>query len=175
MTIPKDEPVSLVLARLKAIAKEEKLDKGVKEQLDHCTIDLEEALEEWWDGYEDEDDASDIDGEDDHDVDGCGECPSCAGADIPKIIQICLAPPNWKAVFAEADSVDPTKMMVDDVVAFGVIEFPEGGTDTTGLVMGQSNMVPCELVNTFIGYLKPGQDPSTLSGKVSEFLKKNGK
>jgi hypothetical protein len=160
MKIPEDDRFLAVAKQLMEVVADGGMTPATSKKLNKCIDEIHGALKDVWD--EVEDDESD----DDEDL-----CPSCSGAPIPKIIQMCPAPVGWRAVFAETDSADPTKMMIDDVVAFGVIEFPDGDTDTTGIAISQASMVPCEMVGTFIGYLKPGQDPSVLAGKVSEFLK----
>jgi len=159
--IPDDDEFLAVAKQLEELVEDGGMAPATSKKLSKCIEDLRSALKDLWDGAGDEDDDAE---HEDH-------CPSCSGEPIPKITQMCTAPAGWRAVFAETDSADPTKMMIDDVVAFGVVAFPDGDTDTTGIVMSQVNMVPCEMVGTFIGYLKPGQDPSVLAGKVSEFLK----
>jgi hypothetical protein len=159
--IPDDDEFLLVAKQLEELLESGGMDPATSKKLSKCIEDLRSALKDLWDVAVDEED----------DTEHEGHCPSCRGEPIPKITQICPAPPGWKAVFAETDSADPTKMMIDDVVAFGVIQFADGETDTTGITMSEASMVPCEMVKTFIGYLKPGQDPSVLASKVSDFLK----
>lgn len=169
MKIPEDDKFLAVSKQLEELVGSDGMSPATSKKLSKCIDDINSALKETWD------DIDDMEDEEEEDAEHEGHCPSCNGDPIPKIIQMCPAPPGWRAVFAETDSADLTKMAIDDVVAFGVVEFPGGDTDTTGIVMSQASMVPCEMVGTFIGYLKPGQDPSVLASKVSEFLKNQRK
>lgn len=168
MKIPEDDKFLAVSKQLEELVAGGGMTPAVSKKLSKCIDDINSALKETWDDLDDMED-------EEEDAEHEGHCPSCNGDPIPKIIQMCPAPPGWRAVYAEADSTDPTKMMIDEVVAFGVIELPGKETDTTGISMGEASMVPCEMVGTFIGYLKPGQDPSVLASKVSEFLKNQRK
>lgn len=168
MNIPEDDKFLAVTQQLADLVTTEGMTPALSKKITKIVDEMRSVLKDIWDDADDFDDESEAEEEEEL-------CPACRGDDIPKIIQMCPAPLGWKAVFAETDSADPTKMAVDDVVAFGVIELPGGDTDTTGIVMSETSMVPCIMVNTFIGYLKPGQDPSVLASKVSEFLKEQRK
>lgn len=164
MKVPEDDKFLAVAKQLMEVVADGGMAASTSKKLSKCIDEIHVALKDLWDDVDDDED------EEDH-AEHEGHCLSCRGEPIPKITQMCPAPPGWKAVFAETDSADPTKMMIDDVVAFGVIQFADGETDTTGITMSEASMVPCEMVKTFIGYLKPGQDPSVLASKVSDFLK----
>lgn len=163
MNPPKEDEFVRIAKRLEELVKGNAIQGKAKKGLQDCIRDLKEVIGEVWKDVV----------EDEELCEACrdGECEHCSEGE-PQIVQICPAPAGYKAVFAETDETDPTKMMISDVIALGLMKFPDGETLPMGLMIGAADIMPCEMIRTFVGYLKPGQDPVTLGPKVKEYLEK---
>lgn len=105
-------------------------------------------------------------------------CPSC-GEEIeesepgPDIIQIIPALPGYRAVYAEIDEHDPTKMSVEDIACWALVRHPDGSTFVGGMTVYEDSMMPCWELGSFMGYVPPGKDPDRYATKVKKFLEDN--
>lgn len=155
MDIPEDDPFLDAAREIEKLSKDSRLPKDVQKKLVKASEKLAETAKEFWEEVEDK--------EEEH-------CPSCSGMPVPKILQIVPAQQGLKAVFAEPDSQDPTKMSVDSVVALAAMEDPEGGTFITGVTLHEDGFIECQMVGTFMGYIREGESPDKYAKKVQDFL-----
>lgn len=113
--------------------------------------------------------------EDDPESDECPNCGEEMEPPKPDILQIVPCPPGYRAVYAESDVQDPTKMSVEDVVCFQLMRFPDGDTIITGLTTFEDDLIPCALLDTFMGYVPPGKNPDMYATKVKKFFEEKKK
>lgn len=162
MKPPEDDPVVLLSHWLDDFVKEHgrQLSPEMKTQL----RDKSKELMEWAETvYEDDTEPGE---------EGSDLCPDC-GSEMhgdPQILQIIPAPPGYRAVYAESDEHDPTRMAVEDVVCLELVRLHDGETVISGMTTYEDSFMPCYELASFMGYVPPGKNPDMYADKVKKFF-----
>lgn len=158
MDVPENDPFIQAAREIEQVCSEKSIPKDVKKRLEKASERLRGFAKDIWDAGDDHE--PHVDGE---------ECHDCAEEQCPKVVQIMPALAGIQAVFAEPDTQDVTKMSVEPVIAFAVMD-NNGFTFITGVCLHEDSCTECETVATFMGYIREGESPDKYAKKTREFL-----